>query len=77
MNACLNVSDLLKDKKLVKDFLKLWSKISIKSIIENIENRTNILMNNIKTDMGKKISKDKYKIIKMFIEDYHNTMFYQ
>ena len=50
---------------------------NIKSIIENIENRTNILMNNIKTDMGKKISKDKYKIIKMFIEDYHNTMFYQ
>ena len=50
---------------------------NIKSIIENIENRTNILMNNMKTDMGKKISKDKYKIIKMFIEDYHNTMFYQ
>ncbi len=27
---------------------------NIKSIIENIENRTNILMNNINTDMGKK-----------------------
>ena len=34
-NACLKVSDLLKDKKLVKDFLKLWSKISINNIIEN------------------------------------------
>ena len=34
-NDCFNVSALLKDIKLVKDFLKLWSKISIKSIIEN------------------------------------------
>lgn len=50
---------------------------NIKSIIENIENRTNILMNNINTDMGKKISKDKYNIIKMFIEDYKDTMLYQ
>ena len=32
---CFKVSALLKDIKLVKDFLKLWSKISIKSIIEN------------------------------------------
>jgi uncharacterized protein len=50
---------------------------NIKSIIENIENRTNILMNNINTDMGKKISKDNYNIIKMFIEDYKDTMLYQ
>jgi uncharacterized protein len=49
----------------------------ISSIIENIENRTNILMNNISTDMGKKISSEKYKIIRMFIEDYRDTMFYQ
>ena len=34
-NDCFKVSALLKDIKLVKDFLKLWSKISIKSIIEN------------------------------------------
>ena len=34
-NDCFKVSDLLKDIKLVKDFLKLWSNISIKSIIEN------------------------------------------
>lgn len=50
---------------------------NISSIIENIENRTNILMNNINTDMGKKISREKYKIIRMFIEDYRNTMLYQ
>ena len=34
-NDCFKVSALLKDIKLVKDFLKLWSKISIRSIIEN------------------------------------------
>tara|TARA_B110000438_G_scaffold48876_1_gene49282 strand:- start:54 stop:374 length:321 start_codon:yes stop_codon:yes gene_type:complete len=34
-NDCFKVSALLKDIKLVKDFLKLLSKISIKSIIEN------------------------------------------
>ena len=50
---------------------------NISSIIDNIENRTNILMNNINTDMGKKISTDKYRIIRMFIEDYRNTMLYQ
>jgi uncharacterized protein len=50
---------------------------NISSIIDNIENRTNILMNNINTDMGKKISREKYKIIRMFIDDYHNTMLYQ
>jgi len=50
---------------------------NINSIIDNIENRTNILMNNINTDMGKKISIDKYRIIRMFIEDYRNTMLYQ
>ena len=33
-NDCFNVSALLKDIKLVRDFLKLWSKISIKRIIE-------------------------------------------
>ena len=32
---CFKVSALLNDIKLVKDFLKLWSKISIKSMIEN------------------------------------------
>ena len=34
-NDCFKVSALLKDIKLVKDFLKLWSKISNNSIIEN------------------------------------------
>tara|TARA_B110000037_G_C16884071_1_gene409291 strand:+ start:386 stop:721 length:336 start_codon:yes stop_codon:yes gene_type:complete len=35
LNDCFKVSALLKEIKLVKDFLKLLSKISIKSIIEN------------------------------------------
>ena len=35
LSDCFKVSALLKDIKLVKDFLKLWSKISIKSITEN------------------------------------------
>tara|TARA_B100000787_G_scaffold35561_1_gene24777 strand:- start:81 stop:416 length:336 start_codon:yes stop_codon:yes gene_type:complete len=34
-NDCFKISALLNDIKLVKDFLKLLSKISIKSIIEN------------------------------------------
>ena len=32
---CFKVSALLKDIKFVKDFLKLWSKISINNMIEN------------------------------------------
>ena len=32
---CFKVSALLKDIKLVKDFLKLWSKISINNTIED------------------------------------------
>ena len=35
LNDCFNISALLNDIKLVKDFLKLLSKISINNIIEN------------------------------------------
>ena len=35
LNDCFKVSALLNDIKLVKDFLKLLSKISIRRIIEN------------------------------------------
>ena len=35
LDDCFKVSDVLKDKKLVKDFFKLLSKISINNIIEN------------------------------------------
>tara|TARA_B100001540_G_C15535469_1_gene518939 strand:+ start:185 stop:541 length:357 start_codon:yes stop_codon:yes gene_type:complete len=35
LRDCLKVSVVLNDKKLVKDFFKLSSKISIKSIMEN------------------------------------------
>jgi len=47
---------------------------NIDTIIKNIEHRTTILMQHIKTDLGRKISQDKYKIIKMFIEDYYATI---
>jgi uncharacterized protein len=47
---------------------------TINDIIDNIENRTNKIMNNIKTTMGKNISYEKYKIIKIFIDDYHNSI---
>jgi len=47
---------------------------NIDTIIKNIEHRTTILMQHIKTELGKKISQDKYKIIKMFIEDYYTTI---
>lgn len=47
---------------------------NIDTIIKNIEYRATILMQHIKTEMGKKISQDKYKIIKMFIEDYYTTI---
>ena len=35
LNDCFKVSEVLNDKRLVKGFFKLTSKISIKSIIEN------------------------------------------
>tara|TARA_B100000795_G_scaffold269969_2_gene261472 strand:- start:6006 stop:6632 length:627 start_codon:yes stop_codon:yes gene_type:complete len=47
---------------------------NIDTIIKNIEDRTMILMQNIKTNMGKKISSDKYTIIKIFIDDYYKTI---
>ena len=47
----------------------------IDTVIKNIEHRTTILMQHIKTDLGKKISYDKYKIVKMFIDDYYNTIY--
>jgi uncharacterized protein len=47
---------------------------TINDIINNIENRTNKIMNNIKTNMGIIISYEKYKIIKIFLDDYHNSI---
>ena len=49
-------------------------KSNIDCIIKNIEHRTAILLNHIKTDMGKKISAKKYIIIKSFIDDYYNSI---
>lgn len=47
---------------------------NINDIIDNIEKRTSKIMNSIKTNIGKNISYEKYKIIKMFIDDYYNSM---
>ena len=49
-------------------------KSNINDIIDNIEKRTEKIMNSIKTNMGKNISLEKYKIIKIFIDDYYNSM---
>jgi uncharacterized protein len=49
-------------------------KSNIYDIINNIEKRTDKIMNRIKTNMGKTISLEKYKIIKMFINDYYNSI---
>ncbi len=45
---------------------------TIKEIIDNIENRTNILIKHIKTNLGKEIAEKKIKIIRDFIEDYNS-----
>lgn len=44
------------------------------SVVKNIESRTSILIERIKTNMGKNISIKKYKIILVFIEDYYSSM---
>lgn len=47
---------------------------NITDVINNIENRTSILLKSIKTKYAKKIAKKKYKIIKMYIKDYKKTV---
>jgi uncharacterized protein len=46
---------------------------SIKDIIKNIDTRTSILIQHIKTNMGKQIAAEKYQIIQIFLEDYKKT----
>lgn len=46
----------------------------IDSVIKNIESRTAILIERIKTNRGKMISIKKYKIIMVFIEDYYSSV---
>lgn len=50
------------------------NKSNISDIIDNIDKRTSILIKHIKTDMGQKIAKEKYMIIKAFLEDYKQSM---
>lgn len=47
---------------------------NIDSIIKNLEYRTNILMKYIKTDYGNLEAEKKYAIIRLFIEDYKNSI---
>jgi len=46
----------------------------ISEVIENIESRTKTLMLHIKTDMGKNIANEKFKIIELFINDYKSSL---
>lgn len=47
---------------------------NIDSIIKNLEYRTSILMKYIKTDYGNLEAEKKYAIIRLFIEDYKNSI---
>ena len=49
------------------------NKSNMDDIFSNIRNRSKLLIKYIKTNMGKKIAKKKYKIIKTFLKDYYNT----
>ena len=45
---------------------------NLDEIINNIKNRTKLIMTHMKTNYGKRIAKRKYKIIKNFIQDYYD-----
>jgi uncharacterized protein len=46
----------------------------IDSVVKNIESRTAMLIERIRTNMGKSISVKKYKIIMVFVEDYYSSV---
>lgn len=46
----------------------------IDSVVKNIESRTAILIERIKTNMGKRLSIKKYQIIMVFVEDYYSSV---
>ena len=50
------------------------NKSDMEEIIDNLEHRTNILIEYIKTDHGKKKSQEKYNIVKMFIDNFRNSI---
>jgi uncharacterized protein len=50
------------------------NKSDMEEIIDNLEDRTNILLQYIKTDHGKKKSQEKYNIVKMFIDNFRNSI---
>jgi uncharacterized protein len=48
---------------------------TIQEIITNMERRTSNLMNHIKTPYGLQLANEKYKIIKLFIDDFNLNIF--
>jgi uncharacterized protein len=46
---------------------------NIEDTILELQNRTDILLKYIKTSLGKQLANEKYKIIKLFIDDFNNT----
>jgi uncharacterized protein len=47
---------------------------NVEEIIINLETRTNILINHIKTNLGNKIAEKKHKLINNFIDDYRSSI---
>lgn len=50
------------------------NKSNIEDIVQNLENRTEKLINSIQTDYGKKLAYDKYRLIRIFIEDFKQSI---
>ena len=49
------------------------NKSNMKEIVDDLENRTNILLEYIKTDYAKNIAEEKSKIIRLYIEDFRKN----
>jgi len=47
---------------------------NVNEIINNLELRTNVLINHISTKLGKELAEKKYNLIKEFIKDYRNSI---
>lgn len=50
------------------------NKSNIEDIVQNLENRTEKLINSIHTNYGKKLANNKYKLIKTFLEDFKKSI---
>lgn len=54
-------------------FGAIKNKSNMKEIVDDLENRTNILMKHIKTDYAKNLAEEKSKIIRLYIEDFRKN----